>query len=281
LPLRRYLAVLVCLLVLVLSGCGESEYERTYRMAKELSQKGPLTDTEYVRRLETADELLEQVTAVKIRASERHLYVLQRLLDHYENLEMWNKAVPVAERLTRLQPTNENWYRHLGRIHSTLSQVDKSHIEPAERAFRTALELNPNSVRASSGLGLLYAFHAEEIEKGRKFLRRAAYDQKITVRNRPHVQDARFALGKLEFQNGRLSEAQEAFESILDMESIPKEARFLALQNLGDVHRSRGATELAKQFYHRAYEIEPTDSQIRSRLRNLGVTVEDRFNRFE
>lgn len=278
---KRTFAVLSCLFVVALTGCGESEYERTYRVAKELSQKGPLTDTEYVQRLETADELLEQVTSVKIRASERHLYVLQRLLGHYENLEMWNKAVPVAERLTRLQPTNEEWHRHLGRIHSTLSRTDESHVEPAERAFRTALELNPDSIRANYGLGLLYGFHADEVQRGRKFLRRAAYEQNVTVKNRPHVVDARFALGKLEFEKGETAAAQEAFESILEMESISREARFLALKNIGDVHRSRNATELAKQSYHKAYEIEPTDSQIRSRLRNLGVTVEDRFNRFE
>lgn len=277
----RVRTVLMVMGVFLLAGCGEEPYERTYEVAKELSQKGPLTDTEYVRRLETSNELLEQITSLKIRASERQLYVLRRLLDHYDNLQMWNEALPVAERLTQLQPTKEEWHLRLGRIHATLVRQDDSHIEPAERAFRTVLEMNPNSVRANYGLGLLYAFHADEPKRGRKFLQRAANEIKVTVKNRPHVVDARFALGKLEFGEGRSEAAREAFESILEMSSISKESRFLALKNLGDVYRSRNSTELAKEYYHKAYQIQPTDSSVRSRLRNMGVTVEDRFNRFE
>jgi tetratricopeptide (TPR) repeat protein len=267
--------------VIVLAGCGNEPYEETYQVAKKLSQKGPLTDTEYVRRLETSDELLEQIASLKLRASDRQHYVLRRSLNHYENLRMWNKALPVAEKLTRLQPTKEEWYIRLGRIHATLSRVEEGHIEPAVRAFETALEIDPESVRANYGLGMVYGFHADKPKQGRTYLRKAAYEIPVTVKNRPHVVDARFALGKLEFQEGRTGAAQEAFEKILEMESVSQESRFLALKNLGDVHRSRNAKELAKEYYHKAYDIQPTDSSVRSRLRQLGVTVEDRFNRFE
>jgi len=262
-------------------GCGQEDYEETYEVAKQLSQKGPLTDTEYVRRLETSEDLLRQITSLKIRASDRQLYVLRQLLEHYENLRMWNKAQPVAERLTRLQPTKEEWHLRLGRIHATLARQDEDHIELAERAFRTVLEMDSDSVRANYGLGLLYGFHADKPKRGLKFLRRAAHETDVTVKNRPHVVDARFALGKLEFREGRTEPARKAFESILEMDSISKESRFLALKNVGDVYRSRNSTELAKVYYHKAYEIQPTDSSVRSRLRNMGVTVEDRFNRFE
>ncbi len=278
---KNFFFVFLVISVFLVLGCGQEDYEETYEVAKRLSQKGPLTDTEYVRHLETSDELLKQITSIKIRASNRQHYVLRNLLDHYENLEMWRKAASVAERLTQLQPTKEQWHVRLGRVHARLSQVDEDHIEPAQRAFRTALEINPDSVQANYGLGVLHGFHAGNPDKGRRFLRQAAYKSKVNAKTRPYVVEARFALGKLEFQQDKWEAAREAFEKILDLESISRESRFLALKNVGDVYRSRNSNDLAKKYYQRAYDIEPTDSAVRSRLRSLGVTVEDRFNRFE
>jgi lipopolysaccharide biosynthesis regulator YciM len=276
-PIRSVLIVL--LLSIFLVGCGETDYEKTYRVAKELSSKGSLTDTEYVRRLATSQELLEDIASIKIEASKRKLYVLEQLLDHYEKLDMWPEARKVADRLVELQPTNIEWYLHLGRIHSNLSKVDDSHIKPAERAFKTALEMDPNSIKANYGIGVLYGFRKGNIEQGRRYLEKAGYDNEMTVQNKPIIVDARFALGKLEYQNNNFRAARETFKSILDMTSISTSARAIANKNLGDVYRAMNSTDLAKQAYLRSYDLDPTNSQVRSRLRELGVEISDRFGR--
>lgn len=264
-----------------LTGCGDNKFESAYETAQTLSADGSLTDTESIKYFKSSQELLRELAGIKIKAEQRNLYVLEKLLDRYQNLDMWPRAIETAEKLIQLQPTNAEWYIRKGRAHVQMSTVSESHHEPAERAFRTALEIDANSIRAHFGLGLLYGFHMDEVEKARRHLRKAAYEIPITVKNRPEVVDARFALGKLEFQNGRVNQAKEAFDSILNMESLSSESRFLAQKNLGDVYRRRGSTEMAKQHYHRAYEINPVDSTIRNRLRSLGVEVQDRFNRFE
>lgn len=271
----------VFFLLILLTGCGENELQKNYELAKKLSNKGPLTDTGFVRRLETSEELLEQIARVKIKASKQHVYVLEKMLDNYENLKMWNKAAGVAEKLTSLQPGKLKWYIRLGRIHSHLSVRDESHIVQAERAFRTALELEPNSIRAHYGLGVLYGFRTDKIELAREHLKQASFDNKVTVKKRPYIMESRFAFGKFEYSQGNPARAVEPFKSILEMESIPTEARFLAHKNLGDVYKSMNSSELASQHYQKAYDIQPTNSEIRSRLRSLGVSVEDRYNRFE
>lgn len=280
-PVKRFVSTFIILSLLALVGCGDSGYKDTYEVAKKLSNRGPLTDTEYVRRLETSEELLDQVAGIKIKAIQRKLYVLEKMLNQYENLKMWPKVIETAKKLVELQPSNIEWYLHQGRAHTNMAGVREESVEKAERSFRTALELEPDSIKAHYGLGILYGFHTGDIKLARRHLNKAANDVEITVKNRPEVVQARFALGKLEYQNGNSSPARETFKSILGMESISQEAKFLAQKNLGDVYRQMGSRELAKQHYHKAYELEPTDSQIRSRLRGLGVEVQDRFNRFE
>jgi lipopolysaccharide biosynthesis regulator YciM len=277
----KRLTPLLLFLVVLTAGCGQSDLERTYEVAKRLTDKGSLSDTQYVRHLETSEELLDQIAGITIKASQRRLYVLQQLVNHYENLKMWPKAVEVAKKLSELQPGNIEWYLHLGRFHSNMIASDRSHIEQAERAFRTALEIDPNSIQAHFGLGLLYGFHTDDLNRARQHLEKASYEIPVTVKNRPDVVDARFALGKLEYQEGNLDRARDVFRSILQLESISAQSRFQAHRNLGDVFMSMGVTEMAKQQYHEAYEIQPYNSAIRSKLRNLGVTVEDRYNRFE
>lgn len=281
LALKYPLMLLGILGLVVLSGCGDNKYQRAYETAKTLSSDGSLSDTEAVKYLESSEDVLQQLAGIKIKAQNRHLYVLEKLLERYENLKMWPKAIETADKLIDLQPTTIDWYIRKGRAHVRLSKVDESHYEPAERAFRAALELDSDSLRAHYGLGLLYGFHMDKIPRARRHLRQAAYETTITVKNRPEVVDARFALGKLEFQSERFDQAREAFDSILKLESISSESRFLAQKNLGDVARRTGSTELAKQHYHKAYDINPVDSSIRQRLRSLGVEIDDRFERFD
>lgn len=274
-------SLLVSGVMLGVAGCGDNKFQEAYETAKTLSSNGDLTDTQAIKYYGTSQELLRQIAGLKIKAERRNLYVLRQLLGHYEDLEMWSQVVETADKLVGLQPTNKEWYIRKGRAHIQLSTVDSSHHEPAERAFRAALEIDPNSLKAHYGLGVLYGFHMDEGAKARRHLRKAAYETKVTVKNRPEVVDARFALGKFEYETGNLSAARKAFQSILGMESLTSESKFLAQKNLGDVYRRMGSTELAKQHYHQAYNINPVNSSVRDRLRSLGVEIEDRFNRFE
>lgn len=281
----RFLVPVLILVVLVgFVGCGDSRgerFERAYRLAQQLSSDGALSDTEVIRYSRVSRSLLERLARLKIKASEREVYVLERLLDSYQNLRMWPRAVEVADQLIRLQPTEPDWYQRKGQVLSQWSRVEPGRAEAAERAFQAALELDPQLLRARYGLGVLYAFRMDRTGEARRQLKRITDRKTVRAKQIPVVVEARFALGKLEFQQGNYRAAQDVYRTISEMGSIDSHSRFLAYKHRGQTYRQIGAPERARRMYQEAYQIQPTNSSVRNALRELGVTLDDRFEKFE
>jgi len=268
---------LLCMLIAFLTplfGCGESRYEKALRTARTLMGNGDLSDTAAVSNMETSRQLLKNLAGIKIRASRHQVYVLEKLLQRYEDMEMWPRAAEVVNELIRLQPTEVKWHVDKGRIYSQWSQVKPNLIEESERAFQTALELNPQSLEARYGLGILYAFRANQVDEARPHLKRVSNHSPITVKNRDIIRQARFALGRMEFEQGNLSQAVNVFQKLSTMDNTAPSTRFLALRNLGRTYQRMGASEMARDTYRKALEIRPNDGGVRRRLRNLGVEPE-------
>jgi tetratricopeptide (TPR) repeat protein len=265
----------------LMSGCGQSRQEEALQTARTLMSTGGLSDTEAVRYLETSDELLERLASVKIRAQQNRLYVLEKLTNKYENMRMWPEAAESVDKLVRLQPTEIRWHLAEGRIHSQWSQVDSDHVETAEEAFRTALELDSDSLEAMYGLGVLLAFRAGEPSEGREYLARVADHTPVNVHNREIIKQARFALGRFYYEGGNAGEAVQEFQRIVEMESISPTSRVLAYRNLARSHIELGNRGRARDVLKSAYDLQPYNSQIRGMLRELGVDIDDRYNRFD
>jgi len=268
-------------IVVLVTGCGQSRHEKALQTAKTLMGNGSLSDTEAIKYKEASAELLERLATVKIEASQRQIYVLERLLQRYKNQEMWPKAADVVDQLISLQPTEIRWRLNKGQVHSQWSQVNPDHVEPARNAFRAALELNSESLEAKYGLGILYAFRTDDRERGRRYLRQVADHSPIDVKNRNIIKEARFALGRLDYERSNYSSAANRFRQITEMESISKTSRFMAHRNLGRTYLKMGNRGRAKDSLNKAYKLQPTNSDVRRMLRDLGVELSDRYNRFD
>jgi len=280
--ISRSLTVCFCLAsIVLLSACGQTSQERALETARELARNGSISDTEAIESLSASNQLLERLASVKIRASQEQVYVLRRLLERYKDQQMWPRASETVDQLIELQPTESRWHLEKGQIHSSWSQVDPDQVPVARRAYETVLELKPDSLSARYGLGILHGFRADNPNIARQYLREVANRQPITAKNRPMIRRGRFALGRLEFEQGNLSAAARQFQAVTEMESIAAEYHFLAHRNLGRTYRQMNDLDRARNHYQRAYEIQPTDGTVRRQLRELGVDVSDRYNRFE
>ena len=278
---RSLFVFCILLFSVVLSACGQNSREQALETAQELARNGALSDTEAIESLSASNQLLERLASVKIRASQQQVYVLQRLLERYKNQKMWPRASETVDQLIDLQPTESRWHLEKGQIHSSWSQVDPDQVSVARRAYQTVLELSPDSLPARYGLGILHGFRAENPDIARQYLREVVQHQPITSKNRPVIRRSRFALGRLEFEQGNLSAAARSFQAVTEMESIVAEYHFLAHRNLGRTYRQMNDLDRARNHYQKAYEIQPTNSTVRHQLRELGVDVSDRYNRFE
>lgn len=262
--------------VLLLSGCGETRHEEALRTARTLMSTGGLSDTEAVQNLETSDQLLERLANVKVTARQDQLYVLEQMLERYEKLRMWSEAAETVDKLIRLQPTEISWRLAKGRIYSRWSQVNPEHVSTAREAFETALELNPDSLEAKYGLGVLLSFRTEDLrERGRSLLNDVANHTPVTVKNREIIKEARFALGRFHYEQGQVASASDYFRQITTMGNITPESRFMAHRNLGRTYLEMGDRNRAREQLRQAYELQPSDPEIRRMLTELGVELDD------
>lgn len=274
--------VLLGSLSLVVVACGTPDHEQALQTAKELRRSADnLSDTDALKALQASDDLLERLAAIKIEAQQNRLLVLERMAERQLEAGLLPDALNTVNKLIELQPARVNWHRMKGRILTQWGQVDSDRYAGAQEAFDRALGIDPQDLRTHYLYGLLLGFHLDKPDRARRELNRVAFSATITPQNRNLVKDARFALGKLEHQLGNFGGAREAFLSVTDMNGIPQGDRFLAYRNLGDVYRAMGSRERAIEAYRNAYDVNPRDSGIRERLRNLDVEVSDRYSRFE
>ncbi len=241
-----------CFLVVLsgLIGCGNPSREQQLRRAKQLLETEPLSSP---IRIEppASGERFERFARLKLRADQKRPFVLRRLAEHHRRDRAWRKASRRVKQLIELQPLDPRWYVLKGEVHGQWGANDEKHLPVAEEAFLNALELaggedEPVAVRARYGLGLLYAFQADEPEQGRRQLLEVVRSRE-TVKNRILIERARFALGKLAYRQDRLMEARDQFLEIAGMKAIPAFSRSRALRNLSRVFERLGDPSMAQR----------------------------------
>jgi tetratricopeptide (TPR) repeat protein len=74
----------------------------------------------------------------------------------------------------------------------------------------------------------------------------------------PHVSRVMSALGSVYFGRGKYREAEEMFETILSLDMISRETRFVSLINLGTLHMTvKDDPSRAVQYFERALRMHP------------------------
>lgn len=160
----------------------------------------------------------------------------------------------------------------------------------AEREWRTALAISPESAIILSNLGLVYKsekrFH-EAIEYFKRALsskpkytsahlllaetylemgmtEAAERHLRATVLLSPLNNQGWNRLGELYLQRGEVDRAEEHFAK-----SVASQPNATAYHNLGDISLSRGNREAAKRDYQRALRLDPFDSHAHFQLATL------------
>jgi tetratricopeptide (TPR) repeat protein len=136
----------------------------------------------------------------------------------------------------------DDTYEYLGMAYARLGQFERS-VE----SFSTALDRSPSD--------LLYLTVAETYMQSGRHERAESYLQEAMSATDDGflVQRARFMLGEVYIQEGRLEDAQRQFELIID--SNPKSAE--AHYQLGRVYDLMGDTVRARSEWRETIQIDP------------------------
>lgn len=181
-------------------------------------------------------------------------------------------------------------------IRENLGVVDWDHgdIDGAERQWRLALQINPNDPIALNNLGLVYAKRKQYREAGHYFrqaiLRKPDYTDphlnlgsmdldlerygaaewqlRAAVALSPLIPSCRNKLGKLYFQQGRLSEAQREFAR-----SVAANPNFEAYDGLGDVYLKEGKSAEARRAFSAAVALNPIDAHAHFGLAEIAAAA--------
>ncbi|MGM0380687.1 MAG: tetratricopeptide repeat protein [bacterium] len=266
---------IICLLILPLlvfltSACGQTEAEKALETAKTLTRSDDFSDTKVIQNLQTSERLLERLVKVQVEAAEWRIFALRKLINRYIEREMWPLAAREVEKLIQLQPTNAQWYLQKGQIYSQWAKVDTARAEEAKEAFEVALQLNKDYIAARYGLGVLHSFRLGNVQTGRDYLEKVAFESGETVKNRDTITNARFALARLEHREGNYSAAIDALAKVPDMDGISRQSKFYALKNIARIYEDSGSAGLAREYYLRANELVDDAPEIKRALERLG-----------
>ncbi len=193
----------------LLSSCGESLYQEKFKEAQQFKFKSD------------ADSLKKAIDAYE----ETFLYALQALDEKYEAMKALGimlaydkkfvEAIDVLEKVKTVKDTDSEIYYHLGFSYLHLSQNTSNKTEKklkgeqAKKEFETGLVLDKDNDAFYYGLGLLYGFVFDELEKSLEYLNDAYRLNKQNV-------NTLFALGNVYYQTGNQNLAKNYYQEIIN-----------------------------------------------------------------
>ena len=142
-------------------------------------------------------------------------------------------------------------------VHTALGELYRrtGRLDEAEGAYRSALEMNANDVKAMSGLAGVFAVRQQNAP-AEQLLQRAMATQ-------PGNWRAINSYGGYLFSHGRYAEAADAFRQVVALDPGNHQAR----TNLGAALTMAGDFESGKEVYEQALEV----TEFRTAYSNLGV----------
>ncbi len=184
---------------------------------------------------------------------------------------VWNDDVRLWEEVVLRRVDDPVAFGNLGSVYYVRGALD-----PAERAFRRALALDPDYASASLSLGLLYGQSGKWDDAVAVFTTALDRWNRVAVESpeRPRragggnpsdVQKIRMALAYMYLNRNDLQRAQALYEDATRADATD----FRAWYNLGVVAEQRGLTETARDAYRRALTLSPNETKIESALRRL------------
>lgn len=150
--------------------------------------------------------------------------------------ELWDVAATAYRRAQQLDLDDSRWPYYLGDVLS----VEGTQLEDAEKAFRRAMQLQPDYAPTHMRLGKVLVA-ADRPNDAAKELRRA-------LELEPELDPAKVTLAQIELGQGRLDQAEKMLDEIL--RGAPRHAQ--ALSTLGQVYMRQGRRAEARKIAERA-----------------------------
>jgi tetratricopeptide (TPR) repeat protein len=169
-----------------------------------------------------------------------------------ENSADWEEMKREANRGLALGEYRPHTYIILARAHEKLGQ-----LEPAEKAYKRALELSPNSWHAHNGLGVI------KKRRGRHEEALTLYERALQIN--PSSTSIQTNLGALYRAMGNNTKAEVKFRAVLQSEPESEGAN----NNLGNILVARGEVDSAEVHFRRALEANPDLPQAHQNLGDI------------
>lgn len=208
--------------VLVLVSCAQKQdpaLERLLSMEQN-GYEGQEPTEERIQELKDAvEEYQEQVERQAEAAGQIGIYY-KMLANEYMEREMYGKALESLSQAIYYYPDNPvlHYLAGVGAAHvgASMPSEDQAtdYLMQAERSYRRALELDESYVDALYGLAILYAFELEQPREALPLLERLLQHERRNV-------DAMFLLARVYAAVGRVEDAVEMYDRIIETTQIP------------------------------------------------------------
>jgi tetratricopeptide (TPR) repeat protein len=173
----------------------------------------------------------------------------------YFQKDQFDDAVKVLEDGISHNPKNADLHFNLGTVYDKLNRFDD-----VVRVMETAIKLDPHHADALNYLGYSYAERGVKIDQALSLTKRAVA---LKPSNGYYIDSLAWAL----FKSGMLTEAlTEIKRAVALTEDDP-----VLHEHLGDIYATQRNLSEARESWLRALELDPSNSKLMDRFRELGM----------
>lgn len=207
-----------------------------------------------------AVEHLSRATALSPKQPEAHIVLGLAYLQR----EQFEKSAEAFEEGIRYNPKNADLHFNLGTAYDKLNRFDD-----VVRVMETAIKLDPHHADALNYLGYSYAERGVKIDQALSLTKQAVA---LKPENGYYVD----SLGWAFFKSGLLTEALTEIKRAVALVGDDP----VIYEHLGDIYAKQQRLSDAREAWLHALELDPSNSKLMERFRELGMgdpTQEDRI----
>ena len=182
----------------------------------------------------------------------------------YMQKDQFDDAAKALEDGINQNPKSADLYFNLGTVYDKLSRFDD-----VERAMETAIKLDPHHADALNYLGYSYAERGIKIDQALSLTKRAVA---LKPNNGYYIDSLAWAL----FKSGSLPEALNEMKRAVSF-AVDDPVLY---EHLGDIYAKQRNLSDARESWLRALELDPSNTKLMDRFRELGMgdpTQEERI----
>ncbi len=199
------------------------------------------------------DAVTHLTKAITINPKQPEAHIVLGLT--YLQKDQFDDAAKVLEEGIGHNPKNADLHFNLGTVYDKLNRFDD-----VVRAMEMAIKLDPHHADALNYLGYSYAERGVKIDQALSLTKRAVA---LKPSNGYYIDSLAWAL----FKSGMLTEAlTELKRAVALAEDDP-----VLYEHLGDIYATQRNLSEARESWLRALELDPSNSKLMDRFRELGM----------